>query len=321
MAKGELNMDLGAMRGRHFLTLGDYTLEEIQTLIQAGLTLKKQRKEGVAHPLLAGKTLGMIFEKNSTRTRVAFEVGMYQLGGHALCLNSGDLQLSRGEPPADTVRVLSRMVDGVMIRTFGHETVEEMARYSGVPVINGLTDRFHPTQILADLMTITEYRHNLAGLRLVFVGDGNNVAHSLMIGGAKVGMHVTIACPEDYAPDAGVLEHARQIGADTGADISVEHDARRAATDADILYTDVWASMGEEGYAAEKEKSFARFQLNAELLRHARPDALVMHCLPAKRGKEITADVLEGPQSVVFDEAENRLHAHKAILACLLSGT
>jgi ornithine carbamoyltransferase len=298
--------------------LADYTPQELYALIDLARALKRERREGAARPLLQGKSLAMIFEKSSTRTRVAFEAGMYQLGGTTLFLNRSDLQLGRGEPVRDTARVLSRMVDGVMIRTFAHETAEELARYSAVPVINGLTDRFHPTQILADLMTIVEYRGGLKGLKLVFVGDGNNVAHSLLLGGAKAGMHVTVACPPGYEPAAGVLELARAVGGETGAKIMVTHDAGEAAAGADILYTDVWASMGEESRAEEKEKQFARFQLNAELVRRAAPDALVMHCLPAKRGKEITDEVMEGPQSVVFDEAENRLHAHKAILASLL---
>jgi ornithine carbamoyltransferase len=210
------------------------------------------------------------------------------------------------------------MSDGIMIRTFGHAIVEEMAEYSTVPVINGLTDLLHPTQILADLMTITEHRGSPAGLRCVFVGDGNNVAHSLMIGGAKLGMHVTVACPPSYTPAADIVQKARAIGQKTGAEIAVAHDVRGAAKGADVLYTDVWASMGEEAFAAEKEAQFQEFQINKALLALAQPDALVMHCLPAKRGKEITAEVMEGPQSVIFDEAENRLHAHKAIMACLL---
>jgi ornithine carbamoyltransferase len=307
-----------SLKGRDFLTLADYTTAEIEYLIQLARDLKDKQKTGVAHPLLAGQTLAMIFEKSSTRTRVAFEVGMYQLGGRALFLSSNDLQLGRGEPLADTARVLSRMVDGIMIRTFGHDIAEEMARYATVPVINGLTDRFHPTQILADLVTITEHKGRIAGLQLVFVGDGNNVAHSLMLGGAKTGMHVTVACPEAYAPDQEILRLAQEIGAATGARIAVSHDVFTAAEGADILYTDVWASMGEESYAKEKEQQFQHFQINADLLQKAAPDALVMHCLPAKRGKEITDEVLEGAQQVIFDEAENRLHAHKAILAALL---
>ena len=312
-------MDLGNMRGRDFLALADFTPEEINTFVSVGLELKRQRQAGIPHLILAGKTLGMIFEKSSTRTRVAFEVGMYQLGGQALFLSSNDIQIGRGEPIRDTARVLSRMVDGIMIRTFGHEIVEEMAEYADIPVINGLTDLLHPTQIIADLMTIIEHKGSLKGLKCVFVGDGNNVAHSLMMGGAKSGMQVTIACPAGYEPNADILQQAQSAGKITNALINVDNDVERAVVGADVLYTDVWASMGEESQADEKEKAFGRYQINTQLLQLAKPDAIVMHCLPAKRGKEITDEVMEAQALVIFDEAENRLHAHKAILACLLS--
>ncbi len=307
-----------ALKGRDFLSLHDFTPDEITGLVELGLDLKAKQKAGIPHPYLQGKTLGMIFEKSSTRTRLAFEVGMYQLGGHALFLSPRDIQLGRGETIADTARVLSRMVDGIMIRTFGHDIVEEMAKWADVPVINALTDLLHPTQVVADLMTIREHRGVIKGQKLVFVGDGNNMAHSLLFGGAKTGMHVTVACPEGYEPNAEVLAKAKKDAEATGAVISVSHDPFEAAKDADILYTDVWASMGEEAQAEEKESHFKQYQINAELLAAAKADALVLHCLPAKRGKEITEDVLEGPHSAVFDEAENRLHAHKAILAALL---
>lgn len=307
-----------ALKGRDFLSLHDFTPDEVMGLVALGLDLKAKQKAGIPHPYLQGKTLGMIFEKSSTRTRLAFEVGMYQLGGHALFLSPRDIQLGRGETIADTARVLSRMVDGIMIRTFGHDIVEEMAKWADVPVINALTDLLHPTQVVADLMTIWEHRGVIKGQKLVFVGDGNNMAHSLLFGGAKTGMHVTVACPEGYEPNAEVLAKAKKDAEATGAVITVSHDPFEAAKDADILYTDVWASMGEEAQAEEKESHFKKYQINAELLAAAKADALVLHCLPAKRGKEITEDVLEGPHSAVFDEAENRLHAHKAILAALL---
>lgn len=307
-----------ALKGRDFLSLHDFTPEEVLGLVNLGIDLKAKQKAGIPHPYLQGKTLGMIFEKSSTRTRLAFEVGMYQLGGHALFLSPRDIQLGRGETVADTARVMSRMLDGIMIRTFGHDQVVEMARWADVPVINALTDLLHPTQVVADLITILEHKGRLQGLKLAFIGDGNNMAHSLLFGGAKVGMNVTIACPKGYEPNAEVLQKAQADAAQTGAVLSVTDDPFEAAKDADILYTDVWASMGEEDYAAEKESHFKPFQINAALVAAAKEDVMVLHCLPAKRGKEITEEVLEGPHSFVFDEAENRLHAHKAILAALL---
>ncbi len=311
-------MDGSTLKGRDFLSLHDFSSEEILGLIQSGLDLKAKQKAGIPHPYLQGKTLGMIFEKSSTRTRLAFEVGMYQLGGHALFLSARDIQLGRGETIADTARVLSRMVDGIMIRTFGHEIVVEMARWADVPVINALTDLLHPTQVVADLMTIWEQKGRFQGLKLAFIGDGNNMAHSLLFGGAKMGIDVTIACPKGYEPNADVLKSAQADAVETGAVLSVSNDPLQAAKDADILYTDVWASMGEEDQAEEKESHFKNYQINESLVAVAKKDVMVLHCLPAKRGKEITEAVLEGPHSFVFDEAENRLHAHKAILAALL---
>lgn len=309
---------LANLKGRDFISLNDFSQEEILALLELGADIKQKQKAGIPHHILAGKTLGMIFQKSSTRTRVAFEVGMYQLGGNALFLSARDIQLGRGETIADTARVLSRMLDGIMIRTFAHEEVLELAKWADVPVINGLTDLLHPTQALADFMTIVEKKQKLAGLNCVFVGDGNNMAHSLLLGGAKVGLNVTVACPVGYEPNPQVMVMALESARATGAIIKVEHDPQVAVQNADILYTDVWASMGEEAQAEEKEKAFKNYQINQKLLELAQKDAMVLHCLPAKRGKEITAEVIEGPQSFVFDEAENRLHAHKAILAAVM---
>lgn len=303
------------LRGRDFISIHDFTKEEIEYILKAGAEIKQMQKQGVAHHYLAGKTLGMIFQKSSTRTRVAFEVGMYQLGGHALFLSPRDIQLGRGETIKDTAQVLARMLDGIMIRTFDHEEVLELARWADIPVINGLTDLLHPTQVIGDLMTIKEYKGQLKGLKLAFVGDGNNVAHSLLFGGAKVGMDVVIASPGGYEPDAGILAAARQDAAQTGAALAVVKDPEEAVAGADVIYTDVWASMGQEEEAEEKEKQFLAYQVNRQLLSRAKKDAIVLHCLPAKRGKEITDEVMDGPQSAVFAEAENRLHAHKAIMA------
>ncbi|GFN21891.1 ornithine carbamoyltransferase [Thermanaeromonas sp. C210] len=306
------------LKGRDFLSLKHFTREEIIYLLDLAADLKGKQKRGEPHPLLAGKTLGMIFTKPSTRTRVAFEVAMYQLGGYALYLSRNDLQLGRGETIGDTARVLSRYLDGIMIRTYSHEEVEELARFATIPVINGLTDFLHPSQVLADLLTIREWKGTLQGLNLTFIGDGNNVAHSLMYGGARVGINVTIACPAGYEPLPQVVEEARRMAADNGSNIAVTNDPREAAVGADILYTDVWASMGQEGEAEKRRQAFRGFQLNAEILKLAQPEAMVLHCLPAHRGEEITDEVIDGPQSAVWDQAENRLHAHKAILAALL---
>ncbi|QGP91544.1 Ornithine carbamoyltransferase [Neomoorella glycerini] len=306
------------LKGRDFISLKDFTTEEIFYLLDLAAELKAKLKKGEPHPILAGKTLGMIFTKRSTRTRVSFEVGMYQLGGYPLFLTKDDLQLGRGETIADTARVLSRYLDGIMIRTYSHQEVEELAAHATIPVINGLTDFLHPTQALADIMTIREWKGKLKGLNLTFIGDGNNVAHSLMYGGAKVGLNVTIACPSGYEPLPQVVEEARRIAAYNGCQIAVTNNVREAVEGADILYTDVWASMGQEAEAEKRRQAFQKYQLNSELLKLAKPDAMVMHCLPAHRGEEITDEVIDGPQSAVFDEAENRLHAHKAIMAALM---
>lgn len=307
-----------AFKGRDFISIHDYSAEEIAYMIEVGLELKKMQKAGIAHHILQGKTLGMIFQKSSTRTRVAFEVGMYQLGGHALFLSPRDIQIGRGESVKDTALVLSRMLDGIMIRTFAHEEVLELAKWASIPVINGLTDLLHPTQVIADLMTVKEHKGELKGRKMVFVGDGNNVAHSLLFGGAKTGMEVVIATPKGFEPNSNIVKLAEEDAKATGARVSVAEDPEEAVKGADVIYTDVWASMGEEDQAEEKEKNFKAYQINKHLLSLANKDAIVLHCLPAKRGKEITDEVIDGPQSVVFDEAENRLHAHKAIMALVM---
>jgi ornithine carbamoyltransferase len=304
-----------SLRGRDLVSIHDFTPAEVAYILEVGAKLKEEKKQGVPHPHLAGKTLGMIFQKSSTRTRVAFEVGMYQLGGHALFLSPRDIQLGRGETIQDTAQVLSRMLDGIMIRTFDHEEVLELAKWADIPVINGLTDLLHPTQVIGDMMTIKEHKGRLQGLKLAFIGDGNNVAHSLLFGGAKVGMEVVIATPPGFEPDSQIVSLAQEDAQATGAKLWVVNDPAEAVRDADIVYTDVWASMGEEDQATEKEQQFNKYQVNQSLMSLAKRDAIVMHCLPAKRGKEITDEVMDGPQSVVFDEAENRLHAHKAIMA------
>ncbi|MGA9286908.1 MAG: ornithine carbamoyltransferase [Anaerobacillus sp.] len=306
------------MKGKDFLTIDQLSSEEIHYLLQEAEQLKKFQKEGVPHEELKGKVLGMIFEKSSTRTRVSFEVAMLQLGGHALFLSSKDIQLGRGETVEDTANVLAGYLDGVMIRTFGHETIERFAEASSVPVINGLTDTHHPAQILADLLTIIEHKGHLSGLKVAYFGDGNNVAHSLIEGAAKVGMHFTIACPIGYEPDEAIVSKAKEVAKETGSIIHVTTDPVEAAKDADVLITDVWASMGQEEEQAEREAVFEPYQVNEQLCINADKNYIFMHCLPAHRGEEVTADIIDGPHSVVFQEAENRLHAQKALLKLLL---
>jgi len=303
------------IRGRDFISIHDFTPQEIAYILEAAAEIKKLQKQGITHHYLKGKTLGMIFQKASTRTRVAFEVGMYQLGGHALFLSPRDIQLGRGETIKDTALVLSRMLDGIMIRTFDHDEVLELAHWCSIPVINGLTDLSHPTQVIGDMLTIMEHKGRLKGLKLAFIGDGNNVALELLYGGAKVGMDVVIASPSGYEPDALVFKQAQEDAEQSGAKLWVVTDPAEAAQDADVIYTDVWASMGQEDQAEQKEQAFLSYQVNSQLMKLARPDAIVLHCLPAKRGKEITDEVMDGPQSAIFDESENRLHAHKAIMA------
>ena len=305
-------------RGRDFLSLHDYSREDIAYMLDFADFLKSEKKAGRPIDYLKGKTLGMIFEKSSTRTRVSFETGIYYLGGTAFFLSSADIQIGRGEPIKDTARVLSGYLDGIMIRTFGHDKLTELAEYAEIPVINGLTDLLHPCQVLADLQTIRQHKGCLKGLKLTYLGDGNNMAHSLMFGGAKMGMHVTIACSPQYMPDAEVLKTAIADAEANGGKIEIVHDAKEAVRGADVLYTDVWASMGQEAEQAERQRVMLPYQLNSELLSLAKSAAIVLHCLPAKRGQEITEEVLEGPQSVVFDEAENRLWAQMAVMALLM---
>ncbi|MGB9802248.1 ornithine carbamoyltransferase [Desulfofundulus sp.] len=306
-------------KGRDLLSLHDFTPEEIVTILDLADELKSKQKKGIPHPYLAGKTLGMIFQKSSTRTRVSFEVAMYQLGGYALYLNAGDLQLGRGETIADTARVLSRYLDGIMIRTYAQSDVEELARYADIPVINGLTDLLHPCQVLADLQTIRERKGRLAGLKLAYVGDGNNVCHSLLIGCAKTGMHISVASPPGYQPREEIVETARSDALSTGSRIEILTDPVAAVAGADVVVTDVWASMGQEQEAEQRQRVFVPYQVNEELVRHAKPDFIFLHCLPAHRGEEVTPEIIDGPHSAVWDEAENRLHAHKAVLALLLA--
>ena len=294
---------------KHLLKLSDWSEKEILETLNLADQLKFEKKNGIEHHHLKGKTLGMIFQKSSTRTRVSFEVGMYDLGGSALFLSSRDLQIGRGEPVEDTARVLSRYLDGIMIRTFAQEEVETLAKVGSIPIINGLTDYCHPCQVLADLMTIREHRGVLKGNKLVYIGDGNNMANSLIVGGIKVGMEVAVACPEGYTPDAEIMKWAAENGKFTWTT-----DVLEAAKDADVLYTDVWASMGQESEAEERKKIFKGYQINDDVMAVAKSDAMVLHCLPAHREEEITAKVFESHADEIFDEAENRLHAQKAVL-------
>ncbi len=299
---------------QHLLKLADISSEEITQLLNLADQLKYEKKNGIEHHHLKGKTLGMIFQKSSTRTRVSFEVGMYDLGGSALFLSSNDLQIGRGEPVEDTARVMSRYLDGIMIRTYSQEEVETLAKYGSIPIINGLTDYCHPCQVLADLMTIREHKKVIEGKKLCYIGDGNNMANSLIIGGIKMGMSVSIGCPDNYRPDAEIMKWAAENG-----NFVCTSDILEAAKDADVLYTDVWASMGQEGEAAVRRKAFSGYQINDSVMAVAKSDAMVMHCLPAHREEEITSKVFEEHAVEIFDEAENRLHAQKAVLVKLLS--
>jgi len=303
------------MKGTDILSIHDLSREEVDQILDTTHILKMKQKLGEIYHPLKGKTLGMIFQKSSTRTRVSFEVGMFQLGGHALFLSANDLQLNRGETIADTARNLSRYLDGIMIRTFSHQDVVDLAEYSSVPVINGLTDLLHPCQVLSDLFSVKEKKQNLDGLKLTYIGDGNNMAHSLMFGGAKVGMDIVICSPSGFEPDPEITRLSRLDATKTGANIHIQDDPYEAVKDADIIYTDVWASMGQEEEHEERLKSFADYQVNRGLIEKAKDDVLVMHCLPAHRGEEITDDVIDGVHSIVFDQAENRLHVQKAIMA------
>lgn len=298
---------------KHLLKLGDLSTEQIIEILDLADTLKAEKKAGIEHHHLKGKTLGMIFTKASTRTRVSFEVGMYQLGGNALFLSGNDLQIGRGEPIEDTARVLSRFLDGIMIRTFKQDDVEKLAEYGTIPIINGLTDYCHPCQVLADLQTIREFKGKLAGLKLAFIGDGNNMANSLIVGCIKVGMSVSIACPNGYEPDADIVKWGYQQGK-----LTITNNPLEAAEGADVVYTDVWASMGQEGEAQIRRKAFEGFQVNDALMAKANDGAMVLHCLPAHREEEITAKVLEAHANEIFEEAENRMHAQKAVLVKLM---
>jgi len=300
---------------KDLLKLLDLSKEDIIQILNTADQLKYNQKHGIPHDYLKGKTLAMIFEKNSTRTRVSFETGMFQLGGHALFLSGKESQIGRGEPVEDTARVLDRYCDGIMIRTFAQEEVENLAKYTKIPIINGLTDFCHPCQVLADLMTVREHKAILEGLKLCYIGDGNNMANSLIVGGLKVGMEVAVACPEGYDPDPQVLAFAHS---DPNFKFSLYRTPQEAAVDADVLVTDVWASMGQEGEKAIREKAFAGYQINDELLKLAHADCMVQHCLPAHRGEEITAEVFEAHANEIFDEAENRLHAQKAVMYLLM---
>ena len=298
---------------KHLLKLMDLSAKEISEILNLADQLKYERKNGISHHYLEGKTLGMIFQKSSTRTRVSFETGMFQLGGSALFLSPRDLQIGRGEPVEDTARVLSRYLDGIMIRTFAQSEVEALAEHGSIPVINGLTDYCHPCQVLADLMTIREYKGGFSGRKLCYIGDGNNMANSLIVGGIKMGMSVAIACPDGYKPDAGIMKWAEQNGS-----FLCTSDISAAAAGADVLYTDVWASMGQEDEAEQRKLIFKDYQINDTALASAKSDAIVLHGLPAHRGEEITAKVFEEHAAEIFDEAENRLHAQKAVMVKLM---
>ncbi|MFO2549499.1 ornithine carbamoyltransferase [Alicyclobacillus cycloheptanicus] len=308
-----------SLRGRDLLDFSDYTPDELESLLKLGLVLKEAQKSGFRHELLPGKTVALVFDKASTRTRVSFEVGMLQLGGHALFMPGSATQMGRGEPVPDTARVMSRYVDGIMIRTFSHEMVRELAAYATVPVINGLTDDHHPCQVLADAMTIWEHKGTLKGVTVAYIGDGNNMANSWLQAASKLGMNIRVSSPPGFLPPSAIVEEAKRSAVANRSQVLVTPDPVRAVEGADVIVTDVWASMGDEDEAEVRKTIFADYQVNAELAGHAKPDYLFLHCLPAHRGEEVTAEVIDGEHSVVFDEAENRLHAQKAVLAALLA--
>ncbi|MGM9945269.1 MAG: ornithine carbamoyltransferase [Lysinibacillus sp.] len=310
---------VASLKGKDLLTLLDYTSQEVQDLILLATQLKKLTKEGKCPKLLEGKTLGMIFEKSSTRTRVSFEVGMQQLGGYGMYMNARDMQIGRGEPISDTGRVLSGYLDGIMIRANSHEMVKELAQHASIPVINGLTDVFHPCQALADLETIAENKGELKGLKVAYVGDGNNVAHSLVIACAHVGMNVAVATPVGYECDPAIIAKARDIALVNGSEIVVTTNPVEAVKDADAVYADVWTSMGQEEETQQRLKDFKDYQINDELVAHAKADYMFLHCLPAHREEEVTSSVIDGPNSYIYEQAENRLHAQKAVLVSLMA--
>ena len=304
---------------KDFISLHDCSKEEVENLLKLAVKLKKELKEGTPHPILKGKTLGMIFSKSSTRTRVSFEVGMVQLGGYPLFLSSHDIQLGRGETIHDTAKVLERYLDGIMIRTFSHQDVLDLAEYADIPIINALTDLLHPCQVLADLQTIYEKKGKLEGLKLAYIGDGNNMAHSLMYGCAKAGLDCAVASPKGYMPDSEVTENAKADFKKAGRSLLITEDPTEAIKNADVVYTDTWVSMGMEAEKAERINVFMPYRVNSELMKNAKNDAIFLHCLPAYRGYEVTEDIIDGAQSAIFDEAENRLHAQKAVMATLMS--
>jgi len=306
------------MKGKSLISINDLTLEEIYEIFEVSKTLKELRLTGQSHRWLEGKTLGMIFAKPSTRTRVSFETGIYQLGGIGLYFGPNDLQLKRGETISDTAKVLSRYLDGIMIRTFNHQDVIDLARFGSIPVINGLTDLLHPCQVLTDLFTVLEKRKELKGLKLAYIGDGNNMAHSLLYGCSKTGMHISIASPSGYKPNKDIVANAKANAKKMGSKVEILDSPAAAVKKADIIYTDVWASMGQEAEAKERLKKFAGFQVNEKLAKNAKDDYLFMHCLPAHRGEEVTPEVIDSEHSIIFDEAENRLHVQKAIMALLM---
>lgn len=308
-----------SMKGRDFLMLVDFTQEELMYLIDLAIDLKAKQKEGIEHKVLKDKTIGLIFEKSSTRTRVSFEVGIYQLGGQGLFLSGNDLQIGRGETILDTAQTLSRYLDGIMIRTYEHRNVIELARGATIPVINGLTDLSHPCQALADFQTIYENKGTFKDVKVAYIGDGNNMVHSLMMGAAKLGIHMSIATPEGYEPDEDIVSQTMAIAEESGAKLVICRDPKEAIKDADFVYTDVWASMGQEAEQKERELAFADYQVNEALVALAKPDFKFMHCLPAHRGEEVSEGVIDGEQSIVFDQAENRLHAQKAIMAAIMA--
>lgn len=304
----------------HFISIHDITVDEFHHLLDLGTKLKAEQKAGIEHPILKGKVLGMIFTKSSTRTRVSFETGMYQLGGYPIFLSSNDIQLGRGESIYDTANVMSRFVDGIMIRTYAHQDVLDLAEFGSVPVINGLTDLLHPCQVMADMMTIYEHKGKLEGLKMTYIGDGNNMTHSLLYGCAKAGMDIAVATPKGYEPNAEIVETAKEDAKLTGSNITITYDPIEAMSGADVVCTDTWVSMGQEAEKAERIKIFKDYQINADLFAKSKEDSIFIHCLPAYRGYEVTEDVIDGPRSVIFDEAENRLHAQKAVLAAVMGG-
>lgn len=306
------------MKGKSLIEIQQLTLEEINKIFDLSAKLKDERRQGIKHHLLEGKKLGMIFSKPSTRTRVSFEVGIYELGGTGLFFNQNDMQLKKSESVSDTAKVLSRYLDGIMIRTFDHQDVIDLATYGTIPVINGLTDLHHPCQVLADLFTVLEYKKTLKGLKLAYIGDGNNMAHSLLQGCSKVGMDISIASPSGYKPLESVVNESKENAKVMGSKVEILDDPVSAVKNADVVYTDVWASMGQEKEAEERRKKFMKYQVNPELVKHAKDDYIFMHCLPAHRGDEVVNEVADSANSVIFDEAENRLHVQKAIMALVM---